>query len=119
MPNTIDFYRISVEEEHYFLKEHQNRVAFFSGLISAVIALMLGGFLKATTWFHFLILVPGGFLLAAVSLIAKNGTQRMYQRFLEAVTTRAKLEHDLGFSKSRGNQEGKWSQYLPGNAFIE
>ncbi len=104
----MDLYKICVEEEHYFLAEHQKRIAFYTGLLSAVLMLTIGGFLKATAWYHFGIVVLGGLLLVAVSAIAKAGTLRLYQRFLETVTTRAKLELDLGFSEKRGEGEGKW-----------
>lgn len=110
---TMKLYKISVEEEHYFFTEHQKRIAFYLGLLSGILTLTVGGFLKASTWYHFGILVVGGLLLAAISVIAKAGTRRIYQRFLETVTTRAKLEQDLGFSQNRGDGEGRWVQTEP------
>ena len=108
-----ELYKICVEEEHYFLAEHQKRIAFYIGLLSAVLTLTIGGLLKATAWYHFAILVLGGLLLVAVSSIAKAGTRRIYQRFLETVTTRAKLEQDLGFSQERSQGEGGWVMTEP------
>ncbi|MBN1359494.1 MAG: hypothetical protein JW993_02830 [Sedimentisphaerales bacterium] len=101
----IEFYKICVDEEHDFLAEHQKRIAFYTGLLSAVLTLTVGGYLEASAWYHFAALGLGGLLLAAVSVIAKAGTRRLYQRFLETVTTRAKLEQDLGFSQERGQGE--------------
>lgn len=110
---TMELYKICVDEEHYFLSEHQKRIAFYTGLLSAILTLTIGGFLKATTWYHFGMLAVGGLLLATVSVIAKAGTGRIYQRFLETVTTRAKLEHDLRLSEDRGREEGGWPEAEP------
>ena len=109
----IELYKICVEEEHYFIAEHQKRIAFYTGLLSAVLTLTIGGFLKATSWYHFIVLVLGGLLLVAISKIAKAGTGRLYQRFLETVTTRAKFEQDLGFSQQRSQGEGEWVKAEP------
>jgi len=110
----IEFYKIYVEEEHYFITEHQKRIEFFTGLLTAIITLTIYGLLKATFWWYqFVILMFGGILLMMASKIGKAGTQRFYQRFLEAVTTRAKIEQDLGFSNKRGDGEGKWVEIEP------
>ncbi|MGB2804917.1 MAG: hypothetical protein WBD64_08500 [Candidatus Zixiibacteriota bacterium] len=113
---TLELYKTCVEEEHYFLSEHHKRIAFYTGLLSAILALTIGGFLKAETWYHFGVLILGGFLMVGISSIAKSGTQRLYQLFLEAITTRAKLEEDLGFSEERGKPEKGWpmaEHYIP------
>lgn len=109
----LELYKICVEEEHYFLSEHQKRIAFYTGLLSAVLTITIGGFLKATAWYHHGMLVLGGLLFAAISKIAKAGTGRLYQRFLETVTTRAKFEQDLGFSQQRGQGKGGWVKTEP------
>jgi hypothetical protein len=104
----IEFYKICVDEEHYFLSEHQKRISFYMGLVSAALALTVGGFLKASAWHHFGLLSLGGLLVAAVSALAQAGTRRIYQRFLETVTTRANLESDLGLSRDRGDENAEW-----------
>ena len=114
----LELYITSVNEEHYFLTEHQKRVAFYVGLVSAIFTLTVGGFLKATEWYQFVALgLVGGILIMEMSKVAKSGTQRMYQRFLETVTTRAKLEHDLGLSQGRRQSGMGWvhkEPYSPG-----
>jgi hypothetical protein len=112
-PRILEIYKICVEEEHYFLAEHQKRVAFYTGLISAILTLTIGGFLEAPEWYQFAVLALGGILLFAVSGLAKSGTRRMYQRFLETVTTRGKLEYELGFSEERGQLGQAWVQREP------
>jgi hypothetical protein len=43
-------------------------------------------------------LIIGPFLIFTLSIIAKEGTLRVYQRFLEAITEKAKLDQALGFN---------------------
>ena len=110
---TLELYKIIVEEEHFFLAEHQKRIAFFTGSLSAVLALTIGGLLRSADLYQVGILFIGGVLLVAVSKIAKSGTLRIYQRFLETVTVRAKLETDLGFAEARSKATSGWVECEP------
>ncbi len=88
-----------IDEEHWFLQAHQTRVAFYTSFISAVLAATLAGTLEATKSIHFVVLMVGPAIVFVVSIIAQDGTYRFYQRFLESVTTRAKLEQALGLTR--------------------
>jgi len=102
MPNEPDFqklYEMAVNEEHVFLEAHHHRVQFYSSLISAVIAATVTGAVKAVVPFHYLLLTTGPVLVVGLSLLALEGTFRLYQRFLEAVAVRAKLEQAMGLTK--------------------
>jgi len=87
-----------VDEEHKFREAHQGRVNFYSSLIATLIAATIAGVLSAKESSHYLFLLTGPFLVWAVAQIAETGTFRLYQRFLEAITVRAKLEQSLGLT---------------------
>lgn len=112
-----DYYPLTIEEEHYFLSEHQRRISFFSGLISALFGGIFWGILRAKNPFELLILVPGPLMIIIISDIAFKGCERLYQRFLEAITVRAKIEQDLGLAEERGSanapNRSKWVLYEP------
>ena len=96
----------AVGEEHDFLEAHQRRTQFYSSLISAVLAATVGGALQANEPVHFYMLLTGPVLVISLSVLALGGTFRLYQRFLEAVVLRAKLEQALGLHDLRNQGEG-------------
>ena len=94
-------YRLVVEQEEYFITEHQKRIAFYVGLLSTLIAGTVAGIFYAESWYHFVPLMIGPILIVGMALLAKRGATRFYQRFLETITMRAKVEEDLGLTQER------------------
>ena len=97
MPD-IDYHRLlesAIGQEHYFLDAHQNRVQFYSSLISTVLGATIAGGMGAKESLHYCMLLAGPVLVIALSVIAVGGTSRIYQRFLESIATKAKLEQLL------------------------
>ena len=45
-------YEFAVNEEHHFLDAHQNRIAFYSGILSALVAGTVVGLFQASEWYH-------------------------------------------------------------------
>lgn len=102
MPDT-DYHRLlesAITEEHYFLNAHQERVQFYSSLISTVLGATIAGGMTAKESSHYCMLLVGPVLVVALSVIAVGGTSRIYQRFLEAVAMKAKLEQLLNLHLS-------------------
>jgi len=95
----LKLYELAINEEYEFLDAHQHRIAFYSGIVSALVAGTVVGLFQASEWYHLAILCVGPVLIVAVSAVAIPGTFRLYQRFLEAVTVRAKIEQKLGLTK--------------------
>ncbi len=96
--NLIDLYKIYVEEEHYFLAEHQKRVSFYTGIITAIVTGLGVGLWKSTQWFHYTLIALGLFGLIVICELACKGCFRLYQRFLEAIIVRAKFEQYIGLT---------------------
>lgn len=96
--NLIDIYKIAVEEETHFLDMHQSRVKFFLGIVSALLAGTVAGLFKSTLWYEFALMSLGPILIAFTCFVSMKGVFRLYQRFLEAVTVRAKIEQQLGMT---------------------
>jgi len=101
-------YRLVIEQEEYFLTEHQKRIAFYVGLLSTLIVGTVAGIYYAKNWYHFVPLVVGPILIVGIASLAKRGTTRLYQRFLETITILAKVEEDLGLTQER-NKDSKVS----------
>lgn len=89
---------LAIQEEQYFLREHQQRIKFYTSLISALIAATFGGLINIKLELHYYALFVGPILIIAISSFAIGGTYRMYQRYLEAITQRAKIEQILGLT---------------------
>ena len=103
--NLLNIYDLAVREEHYFLDAHQARVAFYAKIILVLIAATVIGVFLASQWYHFAALCAGPIVIYAVSNIARDGCYRFYRRFLEAVSSRAKIEQDLGLTQPRPENE--------------
>jgi hypothetical protein len=95
------FYELAIQEEHYFLDAHQARMAFYSKVILVLIVVSVFGVFMAHQWYEFAAMCVGPILIYAVSAMARDGCQRFYRRYLEAVSTRAKIEQDLGLTHPR------------------
>jgi len=106
----LKLYELAVSDQHIFAREHQNRIHFHAGLISALLVATVAGLIKSSHSYHFVALLLGPALIFTISHIAVGATFRLYQCLLEAITMRAKIEQELGLTKSRiteskGNNE--------------
>ena len=102
----LELYKSTIDEEHFYLEAHQKRANFFTGIISTLIGVSIFGLIQLSVdtnsvWYHFIILLFVPLLIVIISEIGKKGTFRFYQRFIETVTVRAKIEHELGFTNNR------------------
>ncbi|HUT28280.1 MAG TPA: hypothetical protein VMX13_00700 [Sedimentisphaerales bacterium] len=97
----FNLYKLAIQEQQYFLSEHQKRVGFYMGLISALLAGTVAGFFKCERWYHYIVLTLGPISMGVVANIAIQGVDRLYQRFLEAITVIKKLEVDFGLARDR------------------
>jgi hypothetical protein len=114
----LNIYALIVGEEQYFLKEHQIRVAFYSSIITLLFGGTVAALFEATQWYHIMFLALGPVLIIVISALAMDGTSRYYQRFLEAVTIKAKLQEKLGLTKEPYSEKYRcsyWSSesYIP------
>ena len=91
----LKLYELIINEEYYYLKAHQSVISFYSGIITLLVAGIVAGIFKASEWYHLGFLCVGPLLIFMISTIAIAGTFRSYQRFLEAITVRAKIEQEL------------------------
>lgn len=114
----LKLYELIINEEHYFIEAHQTRIKFYTSIISAILAATVAGVFKATAWFHFSVLCLGPFLAVMVSRIAVDGTYRLYQRFLEAITVRAKIEQLLGFTRPPNVSTNTSTSYWGNEALV-
>jgi len=100
----LKLYKLAIDEEHHYETAHHERIAFFSGFLSALVTGTGFGLLQASEWYHFALLCVGPILIFAVSAIAIDSAFRGYQRFLEAVTVRAKIEQKLGLTSTQRSE---------------
>jgi hypothetical protein len=114
----IKLYALSIEEEHYYIEAHQDRVAYYSGLATAIIAGVAAGLFQSSEWYHYAALTIGPVMLCAISIIARAGTFRLYQRFLEAVTVRAKIEQELDLTRKSAEDNDSEERYWKSEPII-
>lgn len=88
---------ISISEQHFYVEAHHKRIDFYSGLVLALFTGTAFGIYNASEPIHYIYLIIVPILIFAFSIIAIKGTGRIYQRLLESITIRAKIEQMLGF----------------------
>lgn len=94
-------YKLAIDEQHFYLEAHHRRTDFYSGLILALLTGTAVGLFQASKWYHYAYLCIGPLLMFGFSYIATQATRRVYQRLLESITIRAKLEQQLGLTSSQ------------------
>ena len=114
----LNIYELIVGEEHYFLEAHQIRVAFYTKIVLGIVAVTVAGVFLASQWYHFAALCAGPILTYAISNIARDACFRFYQRFLETITTRAKIEQNLGMTQPQPEQAGAEDAYWPAEPLV-
>lgn len=108
----VKLWEWTLSQEQFFLEAHQKRFAFFSSLISAILAATIAGIMRADASLDFITLLFGPALIFVFALIGRAGTFRFYQRFLETITIRAKTEQILGLANPRElvrHQDDHWA----------
>lgn len=95
--NLIKVLELTMKEEQFYLGVFQKEVAFFWSTISAIVVASLVGLYKSTEWKHYLFLIIAPLMLIVLTSFIQYSLFRTYQRFVEVITTRAKLEAVLGF----------------------
>lgn len=106
---------LAAKEVDEQLNAHQKRVQFYSSLISAILAATVAGAMRAEEASHYFLLLVGPGLVVVLSVIAVQGTFRFYQRFLEAVTQKGKLEQALHLHEPVENEN---EQYWKGEPLL-
>ena len=100
---------MEMKEEQYFMSVFQKEVAFFWGIISAISGGTIIGVFKATSTEHYLFLIIAPALLFSTTYFMKGSLFRSYQRFLECIVVRAKIEKALGLHKiQQETEENYW-----------
>lgn len=105
----LKLYELAINEEHYFLDSYHSHIHIYTGFISAIFGATIIGLFQSSEWYHFTILSFGPILIFIISTIAIGGGFRFYQRFLEGVTFRAKIEQRLGLTE-KGSKEKSESE---------
>ncbi|MHC4648845.1 MAG: hypothetical protein ACYTBJ_25590 [Planctomycetota bacterium] len=114
----LRLYELTIEQEKYFLSEHQKRVAFYTGLISTLVVATVAGLLKCNRWYHYTALTAGPISVAFISHLAKRGADRLYQRFLETITMIKKIEYDLGWRQERNRKPSEKDDWLANECLL-
>lgn len=112
-------YECHMEQQMTFLDLHYKNRNYYMTIVSALLAIFVGGILQfykeALTFILFAIPVT----VIVLSELAKRTMDRYYQRFLESVVIIAKIEHMTGLDrplKTHGHPKILWSkdrQFLP------
>jgi hypothetical protein len=113
----LTLYATAVNEQRSCAEDHHKRIVWFASLLSTLGAATVAGVFKAHRPFHWFVLITGPVAMILIADIAIEGTRRLYQRFLECITFRAKIEYHLGLMRQRDTNPDGLS-YLGEEALI-
>ena len=114
----LRLYDLEIKREDFWNSEHQKRIAFFAGLISALTGAIVAGVLQCNEWYYCAILSIGPIIIVYTAKTAEEGTKRLYQRWLETVSTLMKYEEDLGLAKLRNRTQKDNTNWVAREQFI-
>lgn len=92
----IDLYKVFIQQEQWNSKMHMDYAKWFLGINSSILAVTIAGMFKSDIWYEFVILTIGPILIFYLSEFANKTTERFYNRFLEAIISKSKIESKLG-----------------------
>jgi hypothetical protein len=106
-------YELTIQQEHDHYESYRTHVKFYVGLLGVLLGAGVIMLSRGPVQYHLVVLVGLPSLTILISFYGINSVDTGYRRWLETVTILAKLEHLLGFDKSK-NAEGdsrdfKWS----------
>ncbi len=109
----LKIYELYMNQGLTLFQGYEQRLSFFTGLISAVIGGIVYCFLSISRFPSFSYVVPFGLIfLISISELAIWSTKRLYKQLLENITVLAKIEFDLGMTmereKSDSKKDGTW-----------
>lgn len=96
----VKIYECHIEEQRAFLDLHYKNRNYYMTVISALLAIFIGGMLQFHKEILTLILFAIPVTVVVLSELAKRTMDRYYRRFLESVVVLAKIEHILGLDGS-------------------
>jgi len=94
----MKLYELYINEEYKYIDAHQDRLKFYMSFISGLFAAIIAGILNSTNKIDFISLLIGPVVIIVLSSFAKKSIHRQYNRFLETVTQRSKVEKLLGLT---------------------
>ncbi len=98
----LKIYELYMNQGLTLFQGYEQRLSFFTGLISAVIGGIAYCFLSISRFPSFFYVVPFGLIfLISISELAIWSTKRLYKQLLENITVLAKIEFDLGMTTER------------------
>ena len=102
-------YNQAWDEEKFYLTHFHHQLVFFGGFVPTLLAATIAGGIQASSRIEYLLLSAGPLVVIVMSQSAIAALTRPYQRFLEAIARKAKLEEELGMSEpraARGDESG-------------
>ncbi len=95
----LEIYKTTLGEEQFFTTLFENRLSFYSGLLSTIITAVVLGIFYAQTATEYTALLFGPIVLIFISLSGINAAKRGTTRVYKVLAVRAKLEQALGLTK--------------------
>jgi hypothetical protein len=104
----LEMLRLYSEEERHWLQEHHSRAIYYTSLLTSVAGAILFGYFNIKAPTHFIIICVGSLTLTLLAKRAAKGMRRLYRRYLEAITMRAKIEQWLGLMAPINGELAYW-----------
>ncbi len=94
----IKLYELAQQEEHFYIEGQVKRLAFYSGLVTAILGATVYRLFDCDRYYEVFALIIGPIVAIAVSILGICSASRYYRRGIEVVTKLAKLDQRLGLT---------------------
>jgi len=96
--------RLISEEERYYMDLYHRQLTFFWGGIGLALGATTAGFINASEKQDYWAILVGPLVAMLLLTSLSASLRRCYQRFLECIASRAKIESRLGFDQTSPSQ---------------
>lgn len=107
----LETYKVVISEEQFFNSLFENRLSFYTGLLTTVVTAIVLGFFYSTEIIHYIVLLFGPMILILISITGIKAGHRALDRLSRILTVRAKIEQALGLTVAHKFSKESPEQY--------
>jgi len=115
----LETYKTTLAEEQFFNSLFENRLSFYTGLLTTIATAIVLGFFYSSGSYNLYMLLMGPLVLIFVATTGIQAANRASDRMSRILTVRAKIEQALGLTRKYKNTGEPGENYWDNEPIID